>query len=95
MKGPNLLLLLGGVAALLFFVGKRRAPTSRRLMETETQRPKAPAAKKKKKKKPDLTPSPGFSFAGSVIGQCPYNGEAGLLIEYEDGTTECVPAVDL
>jgi hypothetical protein len=94
MKGPNLLLLLGGVAALLFFVGKRRAPTSRRLMETETQRPKAPPAKKKKKK-PDLTPSPGFSFAGSVIGQCPYNGEAGLLIEYEDGTTECVPAVDL
>jgi hypothetical protein len=37
----------------------------------------------------------GFSFAGSVIGECPYNGEAGLLIEYEDGTTECVPSVDL
>jgi hypothetical protein len=91
MRGPNLLLLLGGVAALLFFMGKRRAPTGRRLMETETQRPKAPPAKNK----PDLTPSPGFSFAGSVIGECPYNGEAGLLIEYEDGTTECVPSVDL
>ena len=93
MRGPNLLLLLGGAAALLFFMGKRRAPTGRRSMETETQRPKGAIVVEKKK--PDLTPSPGFSFAGSVIGECPYNGEAGLLIEYEDGTTECVPAVDL
>ena len=56
-----------------------------------------PEPKKKKTAGPvtaaDL-PSPAYSFQGSVVGNCIYNGGPGVVVEYDDGTTECLSSYD-
>ena len=39
-------------------------------------------------------PSPAYSFQGSVVGNCIYNGGPGVVVEYDDGTTECLSSYD-
>ena len=107
MKGNAWIIILAAAGGILWMTAaakkkkeQKEAQALAQLAAQQTQTAPPPAPKKKKKKKaptkpdPDL-PSPGFSFGGEVIGNCLFSGGPGVIIEYPDGSTECVAAVDI
>lgn len=102
MKGAGWIVFLAGGVGLAWFLMAQKKKKAQALAATQAAalaapKPKTKTKPKKKKAKtpaPDV-PTPGFSFAGTVIGNCLYNGGPGVILEYDDGSTECVAAVDL
>jgi Tfp pilus assembly protein PilV len=101
MKNTGIFLIVGALGAAVLLMGaqrrKREAEQQKAAAALEQYKADTPAykpkkKKKKKKKKVDKTPEPSFSFEGTVIGECVYNGGPGLMIEHADGYTECVSA---
>ena len=102
MKGAGwIVFLAGGVGLAWFLMAQKKKKEAEALAAAQAAALAAPKPKtntKPKKKQtapaPDV-PTPGDSFAGPVIGNCLYNGGPGVILEYDDGSTECVAAVDL
>ena len=102
MKGAGwIVFLAGGVGLAWFLMAQKKKKEAEALAAAQAAALAAPKPKtkttpkiKKKAPAPDV-PTPGYSFAGTVIGNCLYNGGPGVILEYDDGSTECVAAVDL
>ncbi len=102
MKGAGwIVFLAGGVGLAWFLMAQKKKKEAEALAAAQAAalaapKPKTKTKPKKKKKAPAPdVPTPGYSFAGTVIGNCLYNGGPGVILEYDDGSTECVAAVDL
>ncbi len=102
MKGAGwIVFLAGGVGLAWFLMAQKKKKEAQALAAAQAAalaapKPKTKTKPKKKKKTPAPdVPTPGYSFAGTVIGNCLYNGGPGVILEYDDGSTECVAAVDL
>ena len=104
MKGAGWIAFLAGGVGLAWFLMAQKKKKEAEALAAAAQAaalaapappPKTKTKTKKKTPTPPPVPTPGYSFAGTVIGNCLFNGGPGVILEYDDGSTECVAAVDL